>query len=174
MNTEFLIRTFLSNTQSSSFQRGNVYAENATAGEKRAFQDDFRRRLRALAEPYAQRVPDDVHVRTIQEFAEQLSQSHPSALANARLRIGTAQKAVNLYLKFLWSINVIPEPPHCPVDRIVLTALGDRMNWTELDDIQAYRDVIASIRQQARGSSPAQWEYDLWNRMAQQGTGGAA
>ncbi len=168
MKTQFLIRTFLSNTQSSSFQRGNVYAANATNEQKRAFQDDFRRRLWELAYRYAQPVSEEDHIRTIEAFADQLSESHPDALANGRLRIGTAQKAVNLFLKFLWSIDLIPEPPHCPIDRNVLTELGEERNWTELDDIREYRRIIGAIRQHAEQQSPPVWEYDLWNRNAQE------
>jgi hypothetical protein len=65
---------------------------------------DFRRRLRELAYRYAEPVSEDDHIRTVEDFANQLSQAHPGALANGRLRIGMAQKAVNLFLKFLWCI----------------------------------------------------------------------
>jgi hypothetical protein len=36
------------------------------------------------------------------------------------MRIGLAQKALNLYLKYLWCLGEIHEPPHCPLDSIVL------------------------------------------------------
>jgi hypothetical protein len=168
MNTRFLISIFLSNAQSSSFQRGNVYARNATNNQKRAFQEDFRKRLREFEQRYKQPVSEEDHIRTIQEFADQLSYAHPNALANGRLRIGTAQKAVNLFLKFLWSIGLVPEPPHCPIDRIVLTEIRNNQNWTELDNIEDYKAIIGTIRQLAGQRTPAQWEYDLWNRKAQQ------
>jgi len=174
MNIRFLILTFLSNTQSSIFQRGNVYAEGATEDQKKAFQADFRRRLWELAYQYAEPVSEAEHLMTIQNFADELSRAHPDTLANGRFRIGTAQKAVNLFLKFLWSIEMIPEPPHCPIDRTVLAEIGNNQNWTELDDIEAYKSIIAAIRQKAGQQTPAQWEYNLWNRKAQQGTGGDA
>jgi len=168
MNKEFLIITFLSNSQSASLQRGNVYAKNATYEQKRAFQKDFRMRLRVLESCYMQSVSDEDHFRTIEGFANQLSQAHSTALANGRLRIGTAQKAVNLFLKFLWSIGVVPEPPHCPIDRNVLTKIGISKNWTELDNIEEYKSIIGTIRQKAGQQTPARWEYDLWNKMAEQ------
>ena len=174
MNRHFLIKTFLSNTQSSSFQHGNVYAEYASDEQKKVFQGDFRRRLWELAYRYSEPVSEEDHIKTIEDFAAQLSQSHPNALANQRLRIGTSQKAVNLFLKFLWCIDLIPEPLHCPIDRNVLTELGDQRNWTEIDDIQAYREIIQSIRQRAGAQTPSKWEYDLWNRKAQPITGANA
>jgi hypothetical protein len=170
MNYEFLIRTFLSNTQGSSFQHAKVYGNNVSASQKQVFQNDFRRKLRALEIPYRNLVTEENHITTIRDFANQLSQAHPNVLANGRLRIGIAQKAINLYLKFLWSIDLIHEPPHCPVDRIVLTALGNNTNWTELDDIQDYLNIINSIRSQGGNGSPSQWEYNLWHENAQQGT----
>ena len=163
MNKEFIIRIFLSNTQGSSFQRGYVYSGNATPQEKEKFQDDFRARLRALEERYAQPITEEDHYKTILEFAEQLSRSHGNALANRKLRIGIAQKAINLYLKFLWSFDFIPEPPHCPIDRIVLTEIGINKNWTELDSMEEYKSIIKTIKQCAGEKSLAQWEHDLWN-----------
>jgi len=167
MNKEFLITIFLSNTQGASFQRGNMYAKNATDEQKKSFQEDFRMRLRGLARSYTKQISDEEHCNTIQDFATQLSQSHHNALANERLRIGTAQKAVNLFLKFLWSVDFIPEPPHCPVDRIVLEELRDPRNWTQMDDIKEYQEIIASIRKLPGGKSPSQWEDDLWRKKAQ-------
>jgi hypothetical protein len=167
MNKDFLITIFLSNTQGASFQRANVYAKDATDQQKIPFKNDFLNRLKALENRYAVPVSDKDHCCIIQNFAKGLSDSHSSVLANGRLRIGVAQKAVNLFLKFLWSADLIPEPPHCPVDRIVLNELGIDMNWTQLDDIKEYQRIIVSIREVAGDMSLSKWEDDLWRRKAQ-------
>jgi hypothetical protein len=41
----------------------------------------------------------------------------------------------NLFLKYLWCLEVIKTlPPHCPVDRIVIakTRLREKPNWTDI------------------------------------------
>jgi hypothetical protein len=38
-------------------------------------------------------------------------------------RVGTAQKALNLYLKYLWCLGEIKTPPHCPFDRGIIQML---------------------------------------------------
>ena len=167
MNKDFLMTVFLSNTQSASFQRGNVYTKGVTDEQKIPFQDDFRKRLKELANSYTEPVSDKVHCDKIENFADELSKSHPHVLANGRLRIGTAQKAVNLFLKFLWSADLIPEPPHCPVDRIVLEELEVEKNWTQWDNIKEYQEIIDLIRKKAGNMSPSKWEDDLFRRKAQ-------
>jgi hypothetical protein len=61
-------------------------------------------------------------------------------------------------------MDFIPEPPHCPVDRIILEKLGDPRNWTQLDDIKEYQEIIESIRKLAGDKSPSEWENDEWLR----------
>jgi hypothetical protein len=36
-------------------------------------------------------------------------------------RVSHAQKSISVMLKHLWCLGFIPEPPQCPVDRIILT-----------------------------------------------------
>lgn len=38
-------------------------------------------------------------------------------------RIGSAQKALNLYRKYLWCLGYIPFPPHCPFDATIIDQL---------------------------------------------------
>jgi hypothetical protein len=91
---------------------------------------------------------------------------HANALNGSRFRIGSAQKALNLYLKMLWCFDRIPAPPHCPFDRIVLSHVPDceRIKWTELDSPSEYRRIVSCARSVA-GGSLAEWElrsYTEW------------
>jgi hypothetical protein len=171
MKREFLELTALSNTQSASFQRAGVYATGISEKDKRAFVVQFRAKLRSLERVYKQSVSEEDHIRNIETFADKLSLEFPRVLAGGKMRTGVAQKAVNLYLKFLWCFGWIPEPPHCPIDSIVLAAVGDTDKWTKLDGIKEYRKKIAKIKQVAGDQSLAEWECTLWNSKAQsQGT----
>ncbi len=48
-------------------------------------------------------------------------------------RVGIAQKALNLYLKYLWCLGKITEPPHCPFDSIIISEIKCNIKWTEMD-----------------------------------------
>jgi hypothetical protein len=104
----------------------------------------------------------DQHIRNIEEFAKSLSEHFPDVLSGKKMKIGVAQKAVNLYLKFLWCYGWIPEPPHCPIDRTVLEKVGDYDAWTKIDTIQEYMEKIDKIGNQKGDKSFSEWEYELW------------
>lgn len=80
--------------------------------------------------------------------------------------IGIAQKLLNLQLKYLWCAGFIGVPPHCPVDRIIIskTYLRDRFNWTQIDGISEYQKAIEAIRSVAQHKSIAVWELENYDR----------
>ena len=47
-------------------------------------------------------------MRNIVALSEGLSEDHADILAGKRFRVGTAQKALNLYLKYLWCLQNSP------------------------------------------------------------------
>lgn len=160
---EFLRQIILSNVQSASFQHASVYAPNIQEKERLAFQSRFRQELSALEQFYHAPVSDDEHIMTIVSFANTLSEQFPHVLKDGRMRIGIAQKAINLYLKFLWCLELVPEPPHCPLDNLVLSKLRERVSWTKLDGIENYCKKIGELKKVAGELSLSQWECKLWN-----------
>ena len=166
---DFICSVFLSNAQAAAFQRGNVYSLDSATRVFKAlaplFVKDLHAKLWALETTYKNPVTEEKHIENLQRFADDLSAAHAPVLHEGRFRIGTAQKAMNLYLKYLWCAGWIPEPPHCPIDRIILTHLGiENVNWTSLDDIGKYRKIMEKVRERAggSGSSIAVWELELW------------
>ena len=160
---KFIIQTFLSNTQSSSFQRGCVYVEDISEQDKQPFVIAFHEKLRSLKEKYQETVTEKDHIENIIQFKTELTNEFPTILRKQRMRFGTSQKAVNLYLKFLWCLGDInEEPPHCPIDGKVLTEIGSNVKWTELDDVEEYKEIIESIKTKAGNQSIAEWELDFW------------
>ena len=141
-------------------QRANIYRRSAPETARNEFRGALRRTLDEYAESYATPVGSDVHVRRIGVLADRLSRGHPEALADGRFRIGPAQKALNLYLKYLWSAGWIPRPPHCPFDAVVISALPyrSRISWTALDSLDGYRTLV-SVATAVAGTVPlAEWE----------------
>lgn len=90
----------------------------------------------------------------------------PVILKNGTYKYGVAQKLLNLALKYYWCLGYIPEPPHCPVDRIIIdkTQLKGKVNWTEIEDEHEYRQVIEAVRKIAGTESLARWELLNYGR----------
>jgi hypothetical protein len=100
----------------------------------------------------------------IKNLAQTLSKKYPEALHGSRFRIGSAQKALNLYLKMLWCLDRIPTPPHCPFDAIVLSHIPgcQSVRWTQLDSLPEYQRIVRCARSAANGVSLAEWELHLY------------
>lgn len=161
----------IGNTFSAAFQRNPVYHETVITGDPR------RRQLREFI---AQKlvliyqksradgeITEEILIKHITDLKQTVSAAYGPHLADGQLRIGTCQKLINIYLKFCWClIPDFPEPPHCPVDRIILQELQAPFNylsWTQLDDINEYKSIINQIRGVANNGSIAKWELLAYN-----------
>ena len=106
----------------------------------------------------------------IQQLADRLTHRCESLLRGRRFRIGIAQKALDLYLKYRWCIGLSAEPPlHCPFDALMLKQVPRwrTKSWTKLDSIDDYRDLVTAAREAAEAqgySSLAVWELDMYNK----------
>ncbi len=120
-----------------------------------------------MSERYRRRtVPHEEHVQNSAKVSEAMSRKHGRCLLNGRFRIGVAQKALNLYLKYLWCLGEVTEPPDCPFDRIVISALEgcDDVNWTQFDDLGTYERLVKAAREIASEKSLAAWELEYYSR----------
>lgn len=165
---DFLRSVFLSNALQGAFQRANVYAKGTDTKEFREerekFVARFQERLRALEDIYRATVSEDEHYQNINAFAEAFSAKHRKVLTDGQLRIGIAQKAVNLYLKYLWCAGWVERPPHCPVDGIILGKVDIRdVRWTtDIVTIEDYRKIIEKIKEKIGDKNLADWELETY------------
>ena len=162
---KFLLQEFWVMTFQGSFQRNPVYSGKNGRSNMKSFVKDFVEsniRLHYSTSPAG----SDSHCAIIEELSNTVSKRFAHILRNGRLTIGTAQKLLNLHLKYRWCAGWIPEPPHCPVDRIILSAV--RMNplpsWSQIDTIEDYRKCIDVVSQAAENTSIAQWELQQFQR----------
>ena len=109
---------------------------------------------------------------------------------------GLAQKWVNMTLKYLWLLDMLPNglseaELHVPVDSFILEALketqqfntkGNRITgsgksyyyngeaWSAISEPKNYKKLQKEIRDIAKkqGLSPIQWEGPVWIKVAQQ------
>ena len=89
---------------------------------------------------------------------------------NFRFNIGHSQKLINILLKYYWCLGWLKnEPPHCPLDRIVLSKAqikseGKTPSWTKMDNVEDYKKYIKDIKKIADPKSVALWELEIFNR----------
>ena len=164
----FLIDEIWLLTFGGAFQHTGIYKPN-TIEKERTY---FRTMLRGYIEnifliQYKMQVTNDAaHLENIQDickFTEVFTE-----VLKAPINIGVSQKLFNLALKYYWCLGIIPEPPHCPVDRIIQQRLYKYplVNWTQLTCSDTYMQIIQDIRTKAKADkqSIAQWELTNFDR----------
>ena len=162
----FLEDEFFQLTLGAAMQRGGVYRPKLTERERRPVHTTLREVLESLLPQYVDGgVGDDVHLANIDRLAQALTTRHAGVLEGGRFRIGNAQKALNLHLKYRWCVGEIERPPHCPFDSYVLREIPAwrSRSWTEIDSIKEYADLVAAARAVAGDRPLADWELAVYN-----------
>jgi len=151
-----------------TLQRARVYAPGLSERVHERFRAGLRDVLEGTASDYALTVGEPQHLVRIADLAKRMSADHSEALRGGRFRIGPAQKALNLFLKYLWCMGWIPTPPHCPFDARIIGRLPtrDRVNWTTLDDLAQYQGLVVAARGLAGSKSLAEWELYEYNSLS--------
>lgn len=165
---DFLRREFHDLTLRAVVQRSKIYSPHVTAHGRTSLHRGLSHALDTLAREYAHPVSEEQHLRHIGELADRISADCPGALRGNRFRLGPAQKALNLFLKYLWCAGWIPTPPHCPFDSIIIGTLphASRCAWTDLDSMAQYQQLVAAARRIAGDRTLAQWELEVYETLA--------
>lgn len=167
--TQFLLNEFFQLTLRATVQRARVYSDGLGENDRRLLRASLRMRLWQLWPTYAAPVPEPQHLANISQLADGLSQEYPHSLRGGRFRIGPAQKALNLFLKYLWCAGLLGvAPPHCPFDNVVIKHLHLDIRFTQLDNMAEYQQLVAAAQAAAHGVGLAQWELELYNQQYNQ------
>lgn len=154
-------------TLAATAQRSYIYVPGLSEKDREPFQKSLRTALESSVAAYMVNVSEEQHVRNIAELAAQLSQKHSTLLTDCRMKFGHAQKALNLYLKYLWCLGKLPMPPHCPLDSIILKKIPKftQERWTQLDSPERYERIIAAakIKAEEKRLPLAIWELYEYN-----------
>lgn len=154
-----------------SVQRAHLYSADINMEDRRT--PEFRASILEFIEnellpQYLNGCDEGTHTANIEELVRYGTSTGVKILGPGGYKFGVAQKVLNLLLKYLWCMGHITEPPHCPVDRIILekTVLKGKMNWTAMSSTHEYREAIAAIRAVAssQGLSIAAWELQCYAR----------
>lgn len=167
---EFIQDELLGCTIRGAFGRARVYANpNPT----RVLDNLLRDRLRELEVRYVNPVNDEEHETNIDKIAKDVTSKFKGSgvLHEGNFRIGIAQKALNLYLKYLWCLDKVTTPPHCPFDSTIIARLPlseqqkQDLQWTKLDSLAGYRTLVAAGRaeiERTGHSSLSEWELEVY------------
>ena len=102
------------------------------------------------------------------EFCKEATREHSQILQGKKMRIGNAQKFLNLYWKVCWLLKKgTPKPIHCPFDSIIMKNLPRkvRVQWTQFDTIEEYKMLVKAVQlKKARNKSIAEWELEIYQK----------
>lgn len=173
MRRKFIRHELMALTIQGAFQRANVYATNASDESERVkLRESLASKLRDLESQYFNPVSEQQHKVNIEKIAAELTGEFKGRhlLCDDRFRIGIAQKALNLYLKYLWCLGEVARPPHCPFDGGIIAKLKlsepekKRLEWTKLASLDDYQMLVNAGLERAKAEdlSLPEWELEHW------------
>ena len=117
----------------------------------------------------SQKVSESVHYQNIKKLKSKAdSPPYNEILIDGKYKIGTAQKLLNLQLKYLWCAGMSKKPPHCPVDSIILKQVKWKgRSWTKWKLIDEYKQAIKMITEKSHSEgwdNIADWELCVFNK----------
>jgi hypothetical protein len=166
---DYLVKELWILAWNASVQRARVYRNGIEPGSEstRLFRKNLVDYLSSQVIPMYSKesVKEEQHYRQLDDLVTYANSVGENVLGPAGYKYGVAQKLLNLGLKYYWCLDAIPEPPHCPVDRIVIDKTFYRgTNWTEIEQRSKYEAIIEDIRRLAGTQSIAMWELSVFSR----------
>ena len=150
-----------------AFQRNTVYKPKTSEKKRLAFRLELREHIETTVLPlYKKKISDKKHSALLIDLID-FSKYHAAILKGGALTVGTAQKLLNLLLKYYWCLGWLPEPPHFPIDSRIQKCLpaNQRKSWTQINSLDTYQVIIDCARQQLdKKESLAQWELVNFKR----------
>ncbi|HEV2328466.1 MAG TPA: hypothetical protein VGY56_06725 [Verrucomicrobiae bacterium] len=156
----------LRNTIKASFARNKIYSGKPSYIKRRELHDALKSELQKISAQHDRAISEEQHCKNILQLAETITKQFGPIIRESRFNIGTAQKSLNLYLKFQWCLGrqKLP-PPHCPIDSKILKKSGIYEPWTKIDSIKTYKDWIERVKVIASQKPLAEWELNTWKRV---------
>lgn len=150
-----------------AFQRNKIYNKEATDRKRKEFREELKGYISNNILPlYKNSVSEEQHKAFLISIVD-VSKYHSPILINGQISIGTAQKLLNLILKYFWCLGRIKEPIHFPIDNIIQKHIPVkiRRKWTEICSLEEYMSVINSAKAQlSKGETLAKWELSNFDR----------
>jgi hypothetical protein len=151
----------------SAVKRNPTYTESLTKEDRERIRDAWSEKLEKLGRKYKKKQNEDQYIADVIELKNYMNSSFPDSFNNENpgydneFRISHAQKSLSVYLKHLWCMGKIEEPPICPIDRIVLTRVGLKGHnaaWGYINTPELLDEKIKAIQREKGVLSFAVWE----------------
>ena len=168
---QFIVNELWILAWAASVQRAKLYKKDMdpTSKEVSKFREDIIRFLSEKIIPkYANGCSEEQHYKNIDDLIAYVNKVYPGILTQSGYKYGVAQKLLNLALKYYWCLGLVQEPPHCPIDRIIInkTKHNGKINWTQITERAQYEKIIKEIRVLAEKKSLSipMWELESYRR----------
>jgi hypothetical protein len=138
-----------------AFQHISVYTENSEAKGRKLLREELKKLVQDMVHhQYSQAVSEGKHIKNIDLISTE-SKLWKRENASFDFTFGVAQKLLNLYLKYLWCLEILQnDPPHFPVDSIIIKELSKEGKtiqmkplaldkpWSQFENKDIYLEVI--------------------------------
>ena len=171
-NPQKSIDTAISLSIKAAVQHNSLYLENLSIGKRKEVRTDWGKELLHIAEKYKENQTEEIYNEDILKLKELMNIRHGDSFRRSPhlkykydigFRISHSQKSISVFLKHLWCMNKISEPPVCPVDRIILEKIGmsgKSASWGYINSLEIHNSKVAEINEFAlkENKSIAIWE----------------
>jgi hypothetical protein len=163
---QFLKYELFNAAWNASTQRNSIYKNGTDSKNKARFKKIILDEIMFnVITKYGSKVSEAEHVENIKRLKMFAQRKAKECSIEASYNIGTAQKLLNVVLKFYWTAGFIVEPPHCPIDSIILKKLKlNKTKWTKIADIRVYKKIIKAINEIKGDRTIAVWELEEYNQ----------
>ena len=166
IKTDFLKNELWILSWGGASQRANIFPNGIDEKDRRAFRIEIKKTIFKIFDEFdtTEKISEDLLIEKILHLVKKFNNQ------KFNFNVGHSQKLITLLLKYYWCLGWLNnEPPHCPLDRIVLTEAnikedGKTPSWTKMDSIEEYKKYIQKIKKVVGSKSIALWELEVFNR----------
>jgi hypothetical protein len=171
LKKSFLNNEVLMLSLNGGFQRVSIYRSGKISEKQKTELRNFiKKKVYSIyrCSYKSERVSCDDHVENLCKLKKSIDDKFDFILNNEEIIVGVVQKILNLYLKYQWCLGDCPEPPHCPLDRQIISKLNlqKEVKWTNINDIDTYRYLVDKAKDIACPKSISQWELEVFTRVS--------
>jgi hypothetical protein len=159
-NSDRSEKTALTQAINASVRRNCLYQNNLNTKDREQIKDKWKETLIKFGKKYENHVSEEEFVNDIEEIKKEMKE------LPGKFKISHAQKSLSVYLKHLWCLDKIQEPPVCPVDRKILEKAGApvaKRAWTRIDNVKDYKEQLEYIKIKAEESNKSIATWELYN-----------
>lgn len=132
-----------------SVQRASIYNKTYNENDRSEFRVSIIKYIKKeIIQNYLKKSnTEKQHYLNLQNIIDFANIKGNKVLGKNGYKAGSAQKLLNLVLKYYWCNHKAYKPPHCPIDSIVLSKLGlSSISWTKIITVDQYKDTIEEMK----------------------------